>query len=510
MSNRITRVFNEPPYDPDRDQEAKSETGKLPLAGVGKKNKKTIFNFMRSISFRWWCLIFLAFIIIAAAVIWCLLVYISRKEIFRQKDEVLPKIQDIISARYGNIEKKKNGFDYLNGLPDMLDIIEATYEDWDDHDNNKYFQLSLDRKKERLNKLELFKRCEDIRRIFEYDMIAPEYYRDYLKGNLPAGFDWHGDYCIGLIKTKNAVQCLCLAAEYYLEKGDRKKGIQLFIDCFRFIDMLPREGLIDVMINAACRSILIHAVLKYHKQYNLSELKDFSDKISRICIADSGEYFQWFLWEIAFSMEFYLEYHSMMAGLYTAESVKQFRKGYDILKANIDRNDFMRGIREAEKFAADLKKHKYLHIVSIVAFPSLLKSIISLGEGDAEVMLALIGLRSHMYKLENGKYPGLFSDMFKEDEFDNITIHENGRKMLFRGYMFGFINTKSDGTEYNTPENRRTGCAVFAAPREYQLTGQTMFIIHEDLTIYSQDTGASGTITQWPKDIEKEGWINDF
>jgi len=51
MSDRITRVFNEPPYDPDRDQEAKAETGKLPLAGANKIKEKWITIISISILF---------------------------------------------------------------------------------------------------------------------------------------------------------------------------------------------------------------------------------------------------------------------------------------------------------------------------------------------------------------------------------------------------------------------------------------------------------------------------
>jgi len=42
MSDRITRVFNEPPYDPDRDQEAKAETGRMPRAGGDGRNTRGI------------------------------------------------------------------------------------------------------------------------------------------------------------------------------------------------------------------------------------------------------------------------------------------------------------------------------------------------------------------------------------------------------------------------------------------------------------------------------------
>jgi len=45
MSNRATKVFNEPPYDPDRDPEAKAETDQFASAGKGKKENLILYIF---------------------------------------------------------------------------------------------------------------------------------------------------------------------------------------------------------------------------------------------------------------------------------------------------------------------------------------------------------------------------------------------------------------------------------------------------------------------------------
>ena len=45
MSDNITKTYDEPPYNPDKDPESKSETGKLPWVEKGKKKRwMTIFS----------------------------------------------------------------------------------------------------------------------------------------------------------------------------------------------------------------------------------------------------------------------------------------------------------------------------------------------------------------------------------------------------------------------------------------------------------------------------------
>lgn len=482
--------------------------------------RNRIISILKSKIFKW-CVIVFCVIFLIAFIILSAINHSYKKDIIKNSEELAEELENFVTEKYGDLSVKKNGWAYVAGLSKM-DCI--SYEVLG---VEEYEELSLSEKKKKLTDLGAFKFCEDLEHLKDYDVIVPEWFHPFDIDD----FDQLllGEPRLNFLKIKDTVNCLMVCADWYFENSEKEKGIELLKRGLGFVEMLPMGDLIHDMMRVAFSQILLDHVRKHFTQYSKDELEYLEREISRTCLLEPIDYYSFWLFEAYSTCAFMLDedmlkemekYRSnwdlgfiswFLENLFCtnrliADSITNSRKCYAIFKKNISAGNYVKGGEELQELIDELQKKPFSHVISIIALPSLVKSMTCNFENDANTLLMLLSIKAKLYKYKHGVFPAVFNDFVKESEYEHLRISNDGREIKFRGYKIGFIEKMSDETEYGSDENRRDHSAFYATPLSHGNTGELVFISNETGLIYYKDTGSAFSVTDWPVDLKAAEW----
>ncbi|MFC1582911.1 hypothetical protein ACFL4W_05170 [Planctomycetota bacterium] len=484
---------------------------------IDKTNR--FISILKSKIFRWSILVFCVMLSITFTIT-SIINHSYKKDIIKESEELAVEIEQFVAQRYGDLSTKKNAWAFFDGLSEMEDAFSGVIED------EEYHTLPLQAQRKRLMDLGVFKFCEDLAGLDDYDVIMPECFYPFDM----AAFDQSllGEKQLSLIKVKSTVLFLRACADWHFRNSEKEKGLALQERGFQFIRMLPTGSLLHNIIKIACAEVLLGNVLEHFKEYSEDDLKILENEIALTSLINPLDYYSFWLFEaytvyaftvnedVLRAIEEYNDDSSILSWFWgnlicelrlVAEAITNYRKCHEIFRRNIPVGNYVKAGEELQTLVDELRKDSFYHGIARIGAHSLALSMICSYENDTRTLLALLSIKARLYWHQHQVYPVSFNDFVKDREYGHLRIAEDGRTIEFRGQKVGFIEKMSDGNEYSGDESRKTHFALCATPLVYGTTGETSFITNETGIIYSSDRGESISVTEWPADPEAACWV---